>query len=179
MFESLRRSKPSDSNTESVSSPEERDAAIAAYVAKRKAEQDAQEAVPKTKLEELAAAVDAKNRTNGHRRNYVNPNRRRVYNGDNSLLAPIGMAVATVALWSVNIAITNGSYGSERGQEYLEQQGYTNVESTGTHMFFVGFQGCGESDSVKYSFEATAPNGDSVDMMVCKGLFKAATIREG
>lgn len=55
----------------------------------------------------------------------------------------------------------------------LRQQGYTNV-STGGY----AWMSCGEDDSVRTRFTATAPNGEPVNGAVCGGLlFKNNTVR--
>jgi hypothetical protein len=43
---------------------------------------------------------------------------------------------------------------------------------------FVGVRGCGEEDLAKYEFEATSFRGEDVGVIVCKGIFKNATIRQ-
>ena len=74
--------------------------------------------------------------------------------------------------------ITDANYGDERAAQYLEEVGYTDVELTGESQFLVSWQGCDGTDAVKYSFEATAVNGVDTDVIVCKGMFKGATIRD-
>lgn len=76
-------------------------------------------------------------------------------------------------------AIADSSYGKDRAQEYVEQFGYTDVEFEDKDTVLVSVRGCGSSDAVQYEFSGTAPNGQDVDIAVCKGLFKAATIRQG
>lgn len=74
--------------------------------------------------------------------------------------------------------ITDASYGDEKAAQYLEEAGYTDIELTGESKIFVGLQGCDTSDAVKYSFEVTAVNGVDTEVIVCKGMFKGATIRD-
>jgi hypothetical protein len=77
-------------------------------------------------------------------------------------------------------AVVDGNYGADKAEDYVEQSGYTDVEHVDTDKFLVGWSDCGKDDIVKYAFEATAPNGvvDS-KVIVCKGLFKSATLRQG
>ena len=96
-----------------------------------------------------------------------------------SIVKPIALFVAAGAFWAGSVAITESNYGSDQGQQYLEQQGYKDVKPTDTNILFVGWHGCGDSDIVQYNFDTVAPNGSPVGMMVCKGLFKAATSRQG
>lgn len=54
------------------------------------------------------------------------------------------------------------------------------MRHTDTDRFFAGLGGCGKGDIVAYELEATAPNGtQGVDILVCKGLLKGATLRQG
>lgn len=88
--------------------------------------------------------------------------------------------IVVTGLWLGGAKLTDASYGVDKAENYLEQQGYTDIHSPETHITFVGWRGCGESDLVQYDFETTAPNGDQdVKMMVCKGFLKAATSRQG
>jgi hypothetical protein len=89
-----------------------------------------------------------------------------------------GLGLIAVALVGAGSAkIVDSNYGSDRAARYLEQQGYTNVVHTDTDYFLIF--GCGKGDTVKYDMEATAQNGDRVNAIVCKGLFKGATFRDG
>ena len=76
--------------------------------------------------------------------------------------------------------LADSMYGTGEAQEYVEQQGYTNLAPTDKDMIFLGFRGCADTDAVKYEFSATAPNGQpNVRVAICKGLFKSATVRQG
>lgn len=56
----------------------------------------------------------------------------------------------------------------------LHKQGFTDINITDKSWLFVGFIGCGDDDSVK--FTATAKN-ETVEIYVCAEWFKGATIR--
>jgi len=86
-------------------------------------------------------------------------------------------ALGVVAIFGPGM-LTDAGYGDEKAAQFLEEAGYTDVELTGETQVFAGFQGCDSTDTVKYSFEATAVNGVDTDVMVCKGFFKGATIRK-
>ena len=93
--------------------------------------------------------------------------------------------VSGVVLGAIGLAaflgpgiISDAGYGEEQATHYLEETGYTNVELTNKSRVLVGWQGCDGDDAVKYSFEATALNGADADVIVCKGMFKGATIRD-
>lgn len=93
-----------------------------------------------------------------------------------------GAVAVTVAvalgLSAIVGAITDANYGSKEAEQYVERSGYTDVDLTDTSIFAVGFKGCDKGDTVKYSFEATAPNGTNSEVIVCKGLFKGGTLRD-
>jgi hypothetical protein len=73
----------------------------------------------------------------------------------------------------VVLAMIVGCTDSDNAVRVLKAQGYTNIKTTG-YCFF----GCSKDDTVATGFEATAPNGQKVEGVVCQGLmFKGATIR--
>ena len=74
--------------------------------------------------------------------------------------------------------ITDANYGEQKASQYLEESGYTDIQLTSKSQILVGWQGCDGNDSAKYSFEATALNGTDATVIVCKGMFKGATIRD-
>lgn len=56
--------------------------------------------------------------------------------------------------------------------------GYTNPKVVERRVFFVGWQGCSESDAVGFVVKATNVQGQEVTLLVCSGYFvKAATVR--
>lgn len=69
-------------------------------------------------------------------------------------------------------------YHDDDARAYLEDSGYTDLDLTDTDTVLVGFAGCDYSDGTKYEFSATSPTGNETEVMVCKGIFKGATIRE-
>lgn len=104
---------------------------------------------------------------------------RRSYGTGNSLkfIAPIAVPIA---FWAGMVALTSSGYDSDDGAQFLEEQGYTDVEPTGSSFILPNYQGCENSDLIIYKYETVAPNGDEdIDMIVCKGLFKGATTRRG
>lgn len=91
-----------------------------------------------------------------------------------------GMAALATAIVIGTPALTNATYGEERAKQYVEQMGFEDVTHVDTDWFFVGWQGCSDTDSVGYNFEAVADHDDEVvQLLVCKGLLKGATLREG
>lgn len=61
---------------------------------------------------------------------------------------------------------------SDQVTRALQGAGYKDIRITGYSFF-----GCDEKDSFHTGFEATGPNGQRVDGVVCSGWFKGATIR--
>lgn len=65
----------------------------------------------------------------------------------------------------------------ERAVTALTDQGFTDVQITGKSWFLVGLKGCDSGDALVFYATATNPAGQKVDMMVCSGIIKGATIR--
>ena len=62
--------------------------------------------------------------------------------------------------------------------EALQKQGFTDINITKKDWFLVGFKGCGDDDSVKFTAAAKNPRNETVEIYVCSGwLFKGATVR--
>lgn len=62
--------------------------------------------------------------------------------------------------------------------EALQKQGFTDINITGKDWLFVGFRGCSEDDSVKFTAIAKNARNETVEVYVCSGwLFKGSTIR--
>jgi hypothetical protein len=57
-------------------------------------------------------------------------------------------------------------------QRVLEEQGYTDIKTTG-YSFFA----CSENDTFATGFEAMSPAGKSVKGTVCSAFWKGKTIR--
>ena len=57
-------------------------------------------------------------------------------------------------------------------RKVLDNQGWTPVKHEG-HVFF----GCGKGDLWRDEFVAKNPAGKEVEVIVCQGIFKGATIR--
>ena len=60
----------------------------------------------------------------------------------------------------------------QTARRVLEEQGFTEVRTTGWSWF-----GCGKDDTFSTGFEAKSPRGSSVSGVVCSGWFKGATVR--
>ena len=70
--------------------------------------------------------------------------------------------------------IIEGSFVDESvAIKALQKQGFTDINITKKEWIFVGFLGCGEDDSVKFTAIAKNPRNETVDIYVCSGwLFK-------
>lgn len=76
------------------------------------------------------------------------------------------------------ILSTAGYFTDEKvAIDALHKQGFTDINITDKSWLFVGFQGCGEDDSVKFTAIAKNPRNETVEIYVCAGWFKGATIR--
>lgn len=70
------------------------------------------------------------------------------------------------------VALLAGCTAPERAKKVLEDQGYTNVETTGYAWF-----DCGQDDAFATEFKALSPVGRPVEGAVCSGWFKGNTVR--
>jgi hypothetical protein len=85
--------------------------------------------------------------------------------------AAVGIAsvAAAVAVMGVSLIGLSDEEGAKR---VLDNEGYTNVQMTGTNSF-----SCGGGDLYRTGFKATNLNKKSVEGTVCSGIFKGNTIR--
>lgn len=70
----------------------------------------------------------------------------------------------------INSCTSNNDF--QKGKKQLENQGYTDVVSTG-HKYFC----CGRGDNYSTGFKATDKNGEVVKGCICSGIGKGITIR--
>lgn len=85
-----------------------------------------------------------------------------------------------VLIWLIFLLITEpiGAFINPAvAARSLRIQGYTNVEIIDHSWLFVGFRGCGMDDSARFTAKAKNPAGKDVELYVCTGIFKGATIR--
>ena len=57
-------------------------------------------------------------------------------------------------------------------EQAIADQGYTNIQYQGW-----AWMACGEDDSFALKYSANAPNGRSVTLVACSGVFKGVTVR--
>jgi hypothetical protein len=81
------------------------------------------------------------------------------------------MNIKTILAFCVAFVLSACS-SSDQATRALQGAGYKDIRITGYSFF-----GCDEKDSFHTGFEATGPNGQRVDGVVCSGWFKGATIR--
>jgi hypothetical protein len=133
----------------------------------------------RTVISQMAAEHDAQNRRLGYASRSTP--RGSDYSITNVLRAAapfLTLAAAGVA-WMGAIGITEANYDSSQASQYMREEGYTNVHDPERHTLLFQSRGCGRGDLIDFEFEVTAPNGDEVKRIVCKGLTGAAVIREG
>lgn len=76
------------------------------------------------------------------------------------------------------ILLAEGYFIDEKvAVDALHKQGFTDINITDKNWLFVGFQGCGEDDAVKFTATAKNPRNETVEIYVCTGWLKGATIR--
>lgn len=91
-------------------------------------------------------------------------------------------ALAFTAIMGLNLGsgkVAESMYPTEEAAHFLDESGYTDIDHIDTDIFLTGLRGCGKGDGVKHEFTATGLNGDSVEVLVCDGIMKGATIRQG
>lgn len=92
----------------------------------------------------------------------------------------LALLAGTVTALTFGVGKTvDANYGEEKARDYVEQNGYTDVDHQETNIMFVGVQGCDSNDAAGYEFTAVSPNDTPVEVTVCKGIFKGATLRQG
>lgn len=78
----------------------------------------------------------------------------------------------------IGIILSTGYFIDEKvAVDALHKQGFTDINITDKSWLFVGFIGCGDDDSVKFIATAKNPRNETVEIYVCAGWFKGATIR--
>ena len=75
-------------------------------------------------------------------------------------------------------AVTEMSYDTQDAEQTAEDMGFTQPEVTETSRWLVGLQGCDKYDSIGFEMTAINAQGQEVDILVCKGLLKGATVRQ-
>jgi hypothetical protein len=78
-------------------------------------------------------------------------------------------SIAAVILIS---AVLAGCSDAPTAERVLRQQNYKDILITGYSWF-----SCGRDDSFATGFRAKAPNGETVEGVVCSGWLKGATVR--
>jgi hypothetical protein len=95
-------------------------------------------------------------------------------NSSFSILGTLGVLVLAVGLvWGFG-AITHNPEGAVSAATSM---GFTQVEVQKSGIFFPGFRGCSDKDYSYYKITALNSQGQPVDLLVCKGLFKGYTVR--
>lgn len=94
-----------------------------------------------------------------------------------------GVTVLEVVIMSALVAIVPAALlggtliDEDVAVHALETQGFTGVKVIDKAWFAVGLRGCDKNDSVRFTASATNPAGKEVQLYVCGGIFKGATVR--
>lgn len=94
------------------------------------------------------------------------------------LLAGAAVLAGVLLLGRGCTAVVEQTYGTDDAVATAEDMGFTNPEVTEVNRWLPGLQGCDEKDSIGFEMTATNAQGREVDLLVCKGLFKGATLRQ-
>jgi hypothetical protein len=71
-----------------------------------------------------------------------------------------------------------GAMTSEsKALEAARVAGFQDVTITSKSVILIGWSGCGNDDSAKFTMKGTNSNGEQVEFFVCAGPLKGATIR--
>ena len=83
--------------------------------------------------------------------------------------------IVALVLWMVGVS---GCFVSEaKAVRALRASGFVDIKITNRSWFLLSLRGCGEGDSVRFTATATDPRGEKVDVYLCAGLLKGATVR--
>lgn len=66
---------------------------------------------------------------------------------------------------------------SDASRHLLENQGFTSIQLEQKHIFVVELRGCSDEDNARFDYSAINPRGKRVNVQVCDGIIKGATIR--
>ena len=92
--------------------------------------------------------------------------KRRLNSVDFGYFLLISLVLVLFLFSSIGVSDPDGA------KHVLKSNGYSSVSITGWKFF-----GCGDDDFFHTRFSAISPNGQRVTGVVCKGFFKANTIR--
>lgn len=177
-MESMKKDKSIESTERSIQQQAKGDDDIVEAIKARRAEEAAvQEASLDPFTQKLKAMNDEKPQSSRSSYPYRIRNYESVSKGVPRWLVTAAGALAVAGLAVVPGTIANAQYGSEQAVSFAEGAGYDNVQFEDSSIFFVGWQGCDENDSVVYNMTAENAVGKEVTLKVCKGLFKSATLR--
>ncbi len=184
------------------SGSDDRDAAIASFIQRRNAQAPERPApldeTPLQKnLRELAAESDRAKKVRPTHTSRLYPRSRIESSTGCAPYVVGGLAAAAIAFGSYQI--TDAGYGEEGATQTLEEAGYTGIDYEGKSSTLFDWR-CGNGDTVAYRFTADSLNAETptpdedtqetsanssrgvvqteqVDLLVCKGVLKGATIR--
>ena len=96
--------------------------------------------------------------------------------GSNFMQAMIYVVIICVVLF---FSMCSGTMvDPEDAVKSAESMGFSDVQITETHAFFVSWKGCSSTDAAMVELRAINPAGDPADLFVCMGWpFKGGTVR--
>jgi len=87
------------------------------------------------------------------------------------------MYVLIIPVILIGWLISTNSISEDVAYNVAEGLGYTDVEVTSKEIWFIQFNGCGESDQALFHVHGVNPAGNEDDFIVCAGIFKGGTPR--
>lgn len=100
----------------------------------------------------------------------------------------LSLKESSLMLAGFGVLFVGGSFGCAKvvetgfdesdARRVVEENGFVDPEVTEVNRILPGLQGCGEGDAIGFEIEALAPNGNIAQLIVCKGIFKGATVRQ-
>ena len=100
---------------------------------------------------------------------YAAYKRRRAWQEWKPFVTFVGYAVFAAVFMVICANIFTDNAGAART---LEIQGFTPIRPNGYSLF-----GCSQDDLWRTEYIAKAPNGSTVRVVVCEGIFKGSTVR--
>lgn len=89
------------------------------------------------------------------------------------LISIAALVLVLGGVWTFG-AITVSEPGAQRAAETM---GFTEVQVANSGFMFTSWRGCDDKDYSWYKVNAVNPTGESVELTVCRGLFKGYTVR--
>lgn len=94
-------------------------------------------------------------------------------------LAIVVVLVIAVALLLVCFFAVPGVFvNDDEVVDAVQKQGYSDVKISSSHVLFVSWRGCSNSDHAAYKMQATNAKSQKIELIACVGWpFKGVTVR--